>query len=70
MNDDEIFAFLRKEILADLEYKGDISDEELDEHIAEKISKYSKEHYIPLNKKVLLGKQLLHSMRKLDIRNI
>lgn len=67
MSNEEVFETLRKEILKELEFSGDISDERLEEIIAQKLSKYSREHYISLERKVLLGKELLHSMRKLDI---
>lgn len=66
-NEDEMFEFLRKEILNELEYAGDISDENLEEIIARKLNKYSRERYISLERKVSLGKELMHSMRKLDI---
>lgn len=66
-NEDEMFEFLRKEILNELEYEGDISDEKLEEIIARKLNKFSREQYISLERKVSLGKELMHSMRKLDI---
>lgn len=66
-NEDDVFELLRREILTELEFAGDISDEKLEEIIAQKLNKFSRERYIPLERKVSLGKELLHSMRKLDI---
>lgn len=64
---DELCRELKQEIFENLEFKDEISDEMLEEIIAQKISEKGKQEYIPLSDRVLLGKKILHSMRRLDI---
>ncbi len=64
---DKVCNELRKEIFEGLEFKGEISDEKLEEIIAQKISDRSRNEYISLSDRVKLGKKILHSMRRLDI---
>lgn len=69
MQSDEKFMMdkIQKELLDELEYMGDLSDEKIEELIAEKLLKESKEVYIPLELRIRLGKKLYYAMRRLDI---
>lgn len=64
---EEIAISLRKEITDRLEYCDEMSDEELEELIAVRISEYSKKEYLPISDRVALGRKILYSMRRLDV---
>ena len=63
----EIISSIRNKILSDLEFKGDVTDDQIQEMIAEEISNYGKKEFIAVKDKVYLGKQIYHALRKLDI---
>ncbi len=64
---DEAISCIRKKVLEDLEYLGEVSDDKVEEMIAEEISTYGKKYYISYNERIIIGKQIYHSLRKLDI---
>lgn len=64
---DEICSLIKKELTDELEFKDNISDEELEHRIFEKISIYGRKEYISHSDRMLIGKKILNSMRKLDI---
>lgn len=64
---EKISNHIKDNILNKLEFHGDISDEELEEFIAQEISEYSKNRYINLPERVEIGKKILFSMRRLDV---
>lgn len=66
-NTNEIVNTVKKDLQDELEYFGDTDDEKLEEMIAHKLSEVGKTMYIPLNERISIGKQILASMRKLDI---
>lgn len=66
-NQSEVLNDIRKKVLEDLEYLGDVTDEKIEEMIAEEISNYGRKQFIPVKEKCYLGKQIFHSLRKLDI---
>ena len=64
---DDAVSFIRAKILEELEYLGEVSDDKVEEMIAEEISVYGKNYYISINERIRIGKQIYHSLRKLDI---
>lgn len=67
-NDIDIICSEIKEIILNkLEFKEELSDEKLEEIIAQEISAYSKQNHLVLMDRVEIGRKILNSMRKLDI---
>lgn len=64
---EDAVTFIRAKILEELEYLGEVSDDKVEEMIAEEISVYGKINYISINERIMIGKQIYHSLRKLDI---
>ena len=64
---EEISGCIRDRIQKDLEFCEDISDEKLEEIIAEKLRDYSRDNYLTVADKLAIGRSIFHSMRKLDI---
>ncbi len=64
---DDAVTFIRAKILEELEYLGEVSDDKVEEMIAEEISVYGKINYVSINERIMIGKQIYHSLRKLDI---
>ena len=64
---EDAVTFIRAKILEELEYLGEVSDDKVEEMIAEEISIYGKINYISINERIMIGKQIYHSLRKLDI---
>lgn len=58
---------LHEEILAQMDLSKEASDEELLELIHRILEEKSKEEFIPLEEKAILGKELFNAFRKLDI---
>lgn len=58
---------LHEEILAQMDLSKEASDEELLELIHRILEEKSKEEFIPLGEKAILGKELFNAFRKLDI---
>ena len=70
MNYEEIKESLRQSILAELETLGDLSDEQMQELIDEKILSKSKEQFLPFVEKQRMSVELFNSIRKLDLLQI
>lgn len=64
---DEICNLIKKDLTDELEFKDNISDEELEHRIFEMISSYGSKEYISHSDRFLIGKKILNSMRRLDI---
>ncbi len=58
---------LYERVLDRIDLTRDISDEELTDLIKEVIQEAAEEEYIPLQRQIVLSRQLFHSFRKLDI---
>ena len=58
---------LHEEILAQMDLSKEASDEELLELIHRILEEKSKEEFIPLGEKAILGRALFNAFRKLDI---
>ncbi|MBP9996913.1 MAG: CpaF family protein [Lachnospiraceae bacterium] len=64
---DEVIAAIKEKIIHKLEYQNDVDDEELKTMIAEELKEYSASEYLSIKQKMIVGKKVFHSMRKLDI---
>lgn len=64
---EEICSEIKENILNILEFKEELSDEKLEEIIAQQISEYSRKKHLVLMDRVEIGRKVLNSMRKLDI---
>ena len=64
---DKLSISLREEITDKLEFCKELTDDELEEIIAGKISEYSKKEHITLEERVGIGRKILNSMRRLDV---
>ena len=58
---------LHEEILAQMDLSKEANDEELLELIHRILEEKSKEEFIPLGEKAILGRELFNAFRKLDI---
>ena len=65
--EEELAADIKNSLIEKLEFKEDVSDEELKEMIGEEIKELNSRFHIPIKNRLELGKQIYHSMRKLDI---
>jgi pilus assembly protein CpaF len=63
----DIAVKIKEKLMDQLEYKDDVSDETLKEIIGDEIREYNLESHIPIKERMELGRQIFHSMRKLDI---
>lgn len=66
-NDEEITGHIKAKLLEKLEYKGEVSDEELKAMIGDELKDVNSRYHIPIKDRLNLGRQIFHSMRKLDI---
>lgn len=64
---EKISADIKNRVLNIMEYKEELSDEKLEELIANEISLLSKTIHISVSERVEIGRKVLHSMRKLDV---
>lgn len=64
---DRVSVEIKNRVLNILEFKEEVSDEMLEELIANEISTLSRTRYLTVKERVEIGKKVLHSMRKLDI---
>lgn len=64
---EQICGLIKEKILNTLEFREEISDEELEELIAQEISEFSRNKHISLMERVEIGKKILFSMRRLDV---
>ena len=58
---------IRKRILDELEYAGDVSDEKIEEMVSKKLSEEMKNDFLPYHRRVLLGQEIFNALRKLDV---
>ena len=65
--DEEITGHIKAKLLEKLEYKGEVSDEELKAMIGDELKDVNSRYHIPIKDRLNLGRQIFHSMRKLDI---
>ena len=66
-HDEEVVQTIKKSLMEKLEYRDEVSDDELSELIGEEIKQLSITVNIPIRDRLSIGKQIFHSMRKLDI---
>ena len=65
--DSDSFLKLKNQILARVDLSREVSDDEMQELIDQVVLAYGKEHYLSLNKKCRLKKELFHALRKMDV---
>ena len=58
---------IRRKVLEALEYEGDVPDERIEELISKTISAEMRNDFLPYHRRVLLGREIFNSLRKLDI---
>lgn len=58
---------IRKKVLDKLEYEQDSSDEKIQEWITYYLEEETKQEFLPYYRRVVLGKEIFYSLRKLDI---
>lgn len=63
----DLFDKLRETLMEQLEFEGELSDEEILEKIDELLTDNSRKEYIRLKDKVCLRQELFDSIRKLDV---
>lgn len=63
----ELVETIRKKVLDRLEYEQESSDERIEEWITHYLEEESKQEFLPYYRRVLLGKEIFYSLRKLDI---
>lgn len=63
----ELVETIRKKVLDRLEYEQESSDEKMEEWITYYLEEETKQDFLPYYRRVLLGKEIFYSLRKLDI---
>lgn len=63
----EMAAGIRRKILETLEYEGEATDERIEELVSKIISEEMKNDFLPYHRRLLLGREIFNSLRKLDI---
>lgn len=63
----QLAASVRKKILDELEYEGDITDEKIEEMVSKTLAEQMKNDFLPFHRRVFLGQEIFNSLRKLDI---
>lgn len=63
----ELVDTIRKKVLDRLEYEQESSDEKIEEWITYYLEEETKQDFLPYYRRVLLGKEIFYSLRKLDI---
>lgn len=58
---------IRRKILEELEYVGDVSDEKIEEMVLANLSDEMRTNFLPYHRRILLGQEIFNSLRKLDI---
>lgn len=58
---------IRNQIINRISYMDDLSDSEIEKLIADELAEESKENYLPLKERVLMGEEIFQSIRKLDV---
>ena len=58
---------LHEQVLLRMDLTKDPTDDELQELIHDVLEEHSKEKFIPLKDKAILGKEIFNALRKLDI---
>lgn len=64
---DDVCNLIREKIYKELEFQGEISDNELQEKILLHIRDYQKENYLSIDERLHIGQQIFNSMRKLGL---
>ena len=67
MNDAQMRFRLREEVLSQLDMTRDVEDEEVNKAIERQIHLAAKEHYISLQERNAIRKEIFNSLRRLDI---
>lgn len=65
--EEEIFRNIRKKVVDQLEYAGNITDDQLQGIIAELLLSQTIDTYMPLQNRMQIGKKIFNSLRKLDV---
>ncbi len=65
--EEDLIVIIKESLMEKLEFKEDVSDDELKDMIGEEIKDINSKYHIPIKDRLELGKQIFHSMRKLDI---
>ena len=63
----ELAADIRRKIQDMLEYEGEATDERIEELVSKTISDEMKNDFLPYHRRLLLGREIFNSLRKLDI---
>ena len=63
----EITGIVRRKVLEKLEYDGEASDERIEELVTASLEEEIKTEFFPYHRRVVLGKEVFYSLRKLDI---
>lgn len=63
----EVADNIRRKLLEELEYEGDVSDEKIEEMVSGALADEMKNNFLPYHRRVLLGQEIFNSLRKLDI---
>ncbi len=58
---------LQQQIVEQIDFTQEVSDEELKEVIYEELKRYSRVKYLPMEERVQLGQELFNAFRKLDL---
>ena len=67
MQEDELTFQIKNRLIEKLEFKEDVSDEELKEMIGNELKEINTQNHIPIKDRLEIGRQIYHSMRKLDV---
>lgn len=65
--EENIISEVKSNLIHKLEFKDEVSDEELKELIGEELKGLNRDTHIPIKDRLSIGRQIYHSMRKLDI---
>ena len=67
MQEEELTLQIKNKLIEKLEFKEDVTDEELKEMIGDEIKEINALNHIPIKERLEIGRQIYHSMRKLDV---
>lgn len=67
MQEDELTLQIKNRLIEKLEFKEDVTDEDLKEMIGNEIKEINAQNHIPIKDRLEIGRQIYHSMRKLDV---
>lgn len=63
----ELFMLVRKRVLDQIEYDAEVTDSRIEEMAGQYLAEEIKNDFLPYHRRILLGKEIYHSLRKLDI---